>query len=179
METKKIKCVPTDIAAALRSIMMNLVCCHAIELVKVIKNTSVSCNEFLSDRLSLCPITCVNECRGSIHVHNNTEDMLDVLAKSIVFDDKHAKVVYKDLIICRLAKGQTFHAEFTVRRGNGTTHAKYSPISVCFFDNEYENGNVDLIFETIGNLPAIDVLDQSVSIFKKELYKIRDTLTKC
>ena len=119
----------------------------AIQLVKVIVNTSYMCDEFIAHRLALIPFDCSR--LPDFSEDDQTEFELNVKNTDYEEKKKTRKMVYsgdlkwisgprlfpvdKNIPIVELGPQQHIHVECIAIKGIGKFHAKWNPTSECVF----------------------------------------------
>lgn len=153
--------VSPSIANALRRIFISEIPTMAIEKVIIYENSSVIPDEVLSQRLGLIPILADAEdyeykkpedpctetnsiffklsvkCSNTNGIYENQVVYSNEL-KLISIDKKEItnssiKPVYGDIIINKLAEGQSIDLIAIAVKGIGKTHAKWSPVCTAFY----------------------------------------------
>lgn len=177
--------IPVAVGACLRKIILERVETYAVETVQVWKNTSVLHDEFIASRLALCPIRAQHPCTGRLFARNiERTGMMNVTCRHIILDDDTVECIYPDIVLAKLAPGQTLEATFNIVRGCGGTHTKFCPVSVCTLQTNAEfekasNGNffpederVDLEVETIGQFSNTDIIKRAIEELQSDLRTI-------
>jgi len=142
-----LKNVPPSFANVIRRCVLDKVPTMAIEEVELRKNSSVLYDEFVAHRLGLLPLKtdlksyylpseCKCEGKGcarcTLKMTLVGKGPGMVLAKDIKSKDPKIKVVYPDMPIVKLIRGQDIEAEMTAMLGTGKQHAKWCPGSIVY-----------------------------------------------
>ena len=160
-----LRCVDVSLANALRRIMIAEVPTIAIDLVEIVENSSVLCDEFLSHRLGLIPLdsTKVSELvkpyeymgeddsATDVHLELNVrctgEQTRDVTSEDLFSHDERVKPVCfwgndgqveksSAILIAKLRKNQQLSLKCIARKGTGKDHAKWSPVATAVFKHD-------------------------------------------
>ncbi|MCS7121516.1 MAG: DNA-directed RNA polymerase subunit D [Archaeoglobaceae archaeon] len=131
-----------------RRAMKSLVPTMVIDYVDFYVNNSFFYDEVIAHRLALIPIkTDLNRynfqekcsCKGvgcpscQVIFRLNVEGPKVVYSGDLVSEDPEVHFVYKDVPVLELFKGQQLMIEAVARLGIGKEHAKFQPVSVCFY----------------------------------------------
>lgn len=151
-----LKGVDNTIANSLRRILIGAVPTLAIEDVKIINNTSVINDEMLSHRISLIPLSYSGlEELGSFELSilcSNDKNITEVRSNELKYTLKSGdiKPLYDDILISKLKPGQQIHLEAFCKKGVGSEHSKYSPVSTVTYNKKED----DFVFnvECIGSI---------------------------
>lgn len=137
----------------------------AIDLIEVLENSSVLCDEFLAHRLGLVPLDSTkaselfkpyeyagnDDSATDVHLELNVrcvgEQTRDVTSEDLVSYDKRVKPVsFHDastgawksnaILIAKLRKNQEISMKCIARKGTGKDHAKWSPVATAVFKHE-------------------------------------------
>ena len=156
-----------SVANALRRISISEVPTVAIDLVEIVENSSVLCDEFIAHRLGLIPLVSdyasdlfvpseydgEDERKTDVHmelsVRCSSEHTLDVTANHFLCQDsKIVPINYKSLdskeqdlpgvLIVKLRKNQELKVKCIARKGIGKDHAKWSPVATAVYKCEPE-----------------------------------------
>jgi len=170
--------VDVSLANALRRVMIAEVPTVAIDLVEVLENSSVLCDEFLAHRLGLIPLdstkaselfkpyeyTGDDESATDVHlelkVRCDGEQTRDVTSEDLVSFDERVKPVSflaastgawktNAILIAKLRKNQEISMKCIARKGTGKDHAKWSPVSTAVFKHEPVVHIEQEIFDTL------------------------------
>jgi len=157
--------VDVSLANALRRVMIADVPTVAIDLIEVLENSSVLCDEFLAHRLGLVPLDSTkaselfkpyeyagnDDSATDVHLELNVrcvgEQTRDVTSEDLVSYDKRVKPVsFHDastgawksnaILIAKLRKNQEISMKCIARKGTGKDHAKWSPVATAVFKHE-------------------------------------------
>lgn len=135
-----------EIANSLRRIMMSEVTTMAIKTCHIRVNSTNIPDETLAHRLGLVPIKANPRLYKTKEVELNTIFLrlnvecsdgkpLVVYAKDIDIGDQRTfvDIAYPDIIIAKLVPGQKLSVDIECVKGQGKTHAKWSPVSTCAY----------------------------------------------
>ncbi len=139
---------PIALANSFRRAMKSLVPTMAVDYVVFYMNTSYLYDEIIAHRIGLIPIKtdldrfnmpdkCV--CNGEgcpncqISFRLNVEGPKVVYSGDLISEDPEIKPVYDKIPIVELHKGQQLMIEAVARLGTGREHAKYQPVSACYY----------------------------------------------
>ena len=151
-EELKIKFILKDsdyvFANAWRRAMKSLVPTLAVDYVDFYLNTSLLYDEIIAHRIGLIPLKtdlerynfqdkCVCEGEGcpncQVSLRLNVEGPKTVYSGDLIPDDPEVKPVYDNIPIVELYEGQQLMLEAVARLGTGKEHAKFQPVSVCYY----------------------------------------------
>lgn len=178
--------VDVSLANALRRTMISEVPSMAIEEVFIAENTSILFDEIIAHRLGLIPLktdldsyvlreecTCqgagCSRCQVSFYLDRTAEnDVETILSGDLKSDDSNTIPVSPDIPITKMTRGQKLSLEAYARLGIGKEHAKWEPVSACFYKYmpvvEVDRRKCNLCENCISVCPK--------NIFKKEKDKI-------
>ncbi len=139
---------PIAFANSFRRAMKSLVPTMAVDYVDFYMNTSFLYDEIIAHRIGLIPIktdlerfnlpekcSCGGEgcpnCQVSFRL--NVEGPKIVYSGDLVSDDPEVRPVFDNIPIIELYEGQQLMIEAVARLGTGKEHAKFQPVSVCFY----------------------------------------------
>lgn len=161
-----VKGVDASIANALRRTMIADVPTIAIDLVEVVENSSVLCDEFIAHRLGLIPLESAkaselfkpyeydgdDDTATDVHLELNVkcqnEHTRSITSADLVCFDKRVKPVnFSDatidpsgqsssVLIAKLRKNQQLSVKCIARKGTGKDHAKWSPVATAVYKYE-------------------------------------------
>ncbi|RLI85565.1 MAG: DNA-directed RNA polymerase subunit D [Archaeoglobales archaeon] len=140
--------VPIVLANSLRRAMKSLVPTMAVDYVVFYMNTSFLYDEIIAHRIGLIPIktnldrfnmpgecVCGGEgcpnCQVSFRL--NVEGPKVIYSGDLISEDPEIKPVYDNIPIVELFEGQQLMIEAVARLGIGKEHAKYQPVSSCYY----------------------------------------------
>ncbi len=146
--------VDTAFANALRRTMMSEVPIMAIEDIFYFDNTSLIPDEVLAHRIGLVPLTtdledyllpedcdCESElgcpkCRVILTLDVEAEDdTITVYSGEMESEDPNIVPASKNIPLAKLAPNQAIRFEAYAQLGKGKEHAKWSPVSMCVYQN--------------------------------------------
>ena len=139
---------PIALANSFRRAMKSLVPTMAVDYVVFYMNTSFLYDEIIAHRIGLIPIktdlkrfnlpekcVCGGEgcpnCQVSFRL--NVEGPKVVYSGDLISEDPEIKPVYDNIPIVELFEGQQLMIEAVARLGIGKEHAKYQPVSACYY----------------------------------------------
>ena len=164
-DTIKFVLYDTDlsIANALRRILLAEIPTLAIDLVEIENNTSVLCDEFLSHRLGLIPLTssairkflytrdctCMQNCPGcsvelNLNVKCTDDSTLEVTSRSLISQHPEVYPCFQNeedngILIAKLRKNQEIRMKCIAKKGIAKEHAKWAPVSAVGFEYDPDN----------------------------------------
>lgn len=189
----KIKNADIPLLNSLRRIAIAEVPTVAIEWVDILENTTSIHDECLSHRLGLIPISCSNSSVLSNmpfadKSENIEEDSLIItLKKSNPKDSQSIVHVMSDEVqthdtgltalpgisIAILSPGQSINIVCSVMKGNGTIHAKWSPVSVATF--KFSKGGLsNFEVETVGSKKGDEIILESIEILLSKIRNVKN-----
>lgn len=132
---------------SIRRAMKSLVPVLAIDYVDFYVNSSYFYDEMIAHRLAMLPIKTVEKfnlqnncvCGGvgcpscQVSFRLNVEGPRIVYSGDFVSDDPEVHFVYKEIPVLELFNGQQLMIEAIARLGIGREHAKFQPVSACFY----------------------------------------------
>jgi DNA-directed RNA polymerase subunit D len=126
----------------------------AIDEVEIFKNDSALYDEFLAHRIGLVPLKTNNKMGDKTSIDLKLVKTGPCTVYSSDLKGK-ADVVYNDIPLTILNKGQEVELVGTARLGKGIEHTKYSP-GFCFYRNLWDvkskNPSVDKIIQSSKSL---------------------------
>lgn len=160
--TFNIKGVDVSVANALRRVMIADVQTVAIDLVEIIENSSVLCDEFLAHRLGMIPLDSkkapelrkpfeyagdddsATDVHLELNVRCHSDQARDITSEDLVsYDERVRPVLFKGatsgstnsggVLIAKLRKNQQISLKCIARKGSGKDHAKWSPVATAVF----------------------------------------------
>jgi DNA-directed RNA polymerase subunit D len=194
-----IKGVPRSYASAVRRFALSEVPVMAIDDVVVLENSSVMYDELMAHRLGLIPLftdlqryvlpeEC--ECKSELGCPKcRVLFVLDVEATDrprtvysgdlVSAEDKQTRPTNPSIPIVKLVPGQKLKLEAYARLGKGKDHAKWQPATVSVLTPLGTNAKEDehqLYIETVGSLPAAEIVVQALRILMNKLDRIHEEL---
>jgi len=185
--------VDCSVSNALRRICIAEVPTLAIDLVEVLENSSVLCDEFVSHRLGLVPLLSglakefnfpyefseeedsKTDVHFDLHVRAQKDQTLDVTSDDLVCQDKRISPVqyssstekFKStkagILIVKLRKNQEIQVRCVARKGLGKDHAKWSPVATAVFRYEPTIQIDEGIFSTLSESEKVDFVNSCPS----------------
>lgn len=179
-------------ANAVRRFALSEVPVMAIDDVVILENTSIVYDEVLAHRLGLIPIytdltryTLPEECGCKSELGcpkcrvlfvldaTATDKPKTIYSGELVSEDKETRPISPNIPIVRLAPGQKVKLEAYAKLGKGKNHAKWQPATVAVLRDVEEEGNkFELYIESVGALPATEILLQAIKILYAKMNKI-------
>ncbi len=178
--------VDVAVANALRRIMTSEVPTMAIDEIYVAENTTPLFDEVIAHRLGLIPLktdldsyvpkdkcSCegvgCSRCQVILSLDKKAEsDVETIYSDALKSDDSKVTPVSPNIPITKMIRGQRLTLEAYARLGTGKEHAKWEPVSACFY--KYKP-LVEL--DTVKcNLCGVCVSECPKNIFKIEKNKI-------
>lgn len=163
--------ITVPLANALRRVIIADVETWAIELVQFEVNTTVLHDEMIAHRLGLIPLTSsvdpdVQEVRFALDLTAGTEPE-EWTSEQLESDNDDVIPAIDGIPIVKVARGQQLKLTATAKRGTGYEHAKWSPVSSCFFQVTPEG----ILFEveTTGSLDPVEVVQQGIAFLRDKL----------
>jgi DNA-directed RNA polymerase subunit D len=143
-----LKNAPIAFANSFRRAMKSLVPTLAVDHVVFYMNTSFLYDEIIAHRIGLIPIKtdlerfnlpekCV--CNGEgcpncqISFRLNVEGPRVIYSGDLISEDTEIAPVYGNIPIVELYEGQQLMIEAIARLGTGKEHAKFQPVSACYY----------------------------------------------
>ncbi|MEM4574663.1 MAG: DNA-directed RNA polymerase subunit D [Archaeoglobaceae archaeon] len=133
---------------SIRRAMKSLVPTMAIDYVDFYVNSSNFYDEMIAHRLAMIPIKTIPgkfnlqkdcSCGGvgcpscQVSFRLNVEGPRIVYSGDFVSDDPEVHFAYKDIPVLELFSGQQLMIEAVARLGIGKEHAKFQPVSACYY----------------------------------------------
>lgn len=166
-----------QLANVLRRVMIADVPTWAIEFVQFEKNTTVLIDEMIAHRLALIPLTSSNEpvdddgvplqeVRLALEFKAGTQPE-EVYSEQLESDNNDIIPAIDGIPIVKAARQQELKLVAIAKRGTGFEHAKWSPVSKCFFQVVPEG--ILFTMETIGSLDPVEVVHRAIGIIREKL----------
>ena len=146
--------VDTSFVNTLRRAMVAEVPTMTIEDIFYFDNSSLIPDEILANRLGFTPLKtdldnyvlpedcdCNAElgcpkCRAVLTLDiEATENTVTVYSGDLVADDPNTAPVSDKVVLAKLAEGQSIRFEAYAQLGQGKVHSKWSPVSMCVYQN--------------------------------------------
>ncbi len=163
--------IETPLANSLRRVMIADVPTWAIEFVQFELNTTLLHDEMIAHRLGQIPLASsvepeVEEVNFSLDLTagTDTEEWTSELLES---SDENVISAIDGIPIVKVARGQQLKLTATAKRGTGFEHAKWSPVSTCFFQSTTD-GHLFKV-ETTGSLDPVEVVQRAIDILREKL----------
>lgn len=179
-------------ANAVRRLALSEVPVMAIDDVVILENTSMVYDEVLAHRLGLIPIytdlsryvlpeecSCKSElgcprCRVLFVLDAAAGDKpKTIYSGDLVSEDKETKPISPNIPLVKLAPGQKLKLEAYAKLGKGKDHAKWQPATVAVLrDADAEGKKFELYIESVGALPATQILLEAIKILHNKMNSI-------
>lgn len=146
--------VDTAFTNALRRTMVSEVPTMTIEDIFYFDNSSLVPDEILANRIGFTPLKtdldsyvlpeecdCGAElgcpkCRAVLTMDvESTGDTITVYSGDLVADDPNIAPASKNIVLAKLAEKQAIRFEAYAQLGQGKVHSKWSPVSMCVYQN--------------------------------------------
>lgn len=182
-------------ANALRRFALSEVPVMAIDDVIILENSSPMYDELVAHRLGLIPLTtdleryrlpeecdCNNplgcsNCRVFLVLDAEAQDGVKaVYSRDLISEDQAIKPVSPDIPIVKLAPGQKLKLEAYARLGKGKDHAKWQAATISVLKDGPGEGELTLVIESSGALPAPLILQKAAEILRRKLENFLLTL---
>lgn len=165
----------TELANALRRVMIADVPTWAIETVQFEKNTTVLHDEYIAHRLALIPLTSsvpIDEEEVKFTVEFCAGEEPEELTSDMLTSDNNDVVPAIDNIpIIKANNHQELIFTATAKKGTGFDHSKWSPVSTCFFQVVPE-GHLFTV-DVTGSLDPTEVVQQAIDILRDRLEDVK------
>jgi len=157
-------------ANTLRRIMIADVETWAIEDVQIENNTTILPDEMIGHRLGLLPLTSsfeptVETVKLTLDI-TATDNLETWRSELLTSNDNNIVSAIDGIIIVKVVKGQQLKLTAIAKKNCGYEHAKWSPVSTCFFVNT-DKGIVFNI-ETTGSLDPVEVVNRAIVIMRNK-----------
>jgi len=166
-----------SLANSLRRVMIADVETWAIELVQFEENSTVLHDEMIAHRLGLIPLTSSAEPIDAEEVRLTLncvagEEPEEWMSEQLESDNDDVVPAIDGIPIVKAARGQCLKLTAIAKRGTGFEHAKWSPVSSCFFQ-QLPKG---ILFEveTTGSLDPVEVVQKGIEILREKLQTCMD-----
>ncbi len=159
--------IEESLANAIRR-YMNQIPVLAVDEVKISRNDSPLYDETIAHRIGLIPI----KTDKSVNVKTTSKLKLDVKKEGMVYSGElkgDLKIVYENIPITTLNKGQELNIIATVKKGKGEDHAKFSP-GLMFYRNV-----VDIKLDKDCPKEIVNICSKKVFDFKEENVVVKDS----
>ncbi len=183
-------------ANAVRRFALSEVPVMAIDDVVILENTSIVYDEVLAHRLGLIPIytdlarytlpeecDCKNElgcprCRVLFVLDAGAGDRTKIVySGDLVSEDKEIRPISPNIPLVKLAPGQKLKLEAYAKLGKGKDHAKWQAATVSVLRDAGDDGQkFELYIESVGALPATNILLQAVKMLYSKINKVYEDI---
>lgn len=161
----------TALLNSLRRIMISEVETWAIEYVRVVTNTTVIPDEMIAHRLGLIPLILQEEPETDIaefsFAETAGEEPVEWCSELLVSEDDYLLPAFDGIPIVKAAKGQKLEFTAIAKKGIGSTHAKWSPVSKCFV-KEGSAGHTFTV-RSVGAMDPRDIVKNAIKILQEKL----------
>ena len=163
--------IEVPLANALRRVMIADVPTVAIELVQFEVNTTVLHDEMIAHRLGLIPLTSSVELEDkavNFNLDLTAEDNIEEWTSELLESDNEDVIpAISGIPIVKVSRGQQLKLTATTKRGTGFEHAKWSPVSTCFFQVTSDGFKFEV--ETTRSLDPVEVVKRAIDILREKL----------
>lgn len=166
---------------SLRRVMISEIPTMAIEVVKILKNSSVVPDETLSHRLGLIPIKSDSFDKNDklyIDLIVNSDSTKTIYSNSLVVKNSEGKIlkglISDDFIICKVTRGQEINLTCIAIMGIGYEHAKWSPSCGTIIKKNDSGFNVKL--ETTLSLSPENMFIKGIEVLREKLINFRNNV---
>ncbi|MHA1370859.1 MAG: DNA-directed RNA polymerase subunit D, partial [Promethearchaeota archaeon] len=194
--------IDTELANALRRVILTEVPAMAITEVLFIENSTPLYDEIIAHRLGMIPLTtdldsyvlperctcdgvgcskCKCEFQCSVHA---TDTIKNVFSSDLISTDPEIRPVSPKILITKMAKDSRLIFEAEARLGQGKDHAKFQPVSMVSY-KMYPNIEIDdskfKNYKYIGdneNDPIVKMCPKKILRWEGKKLKVTD-LEKC
>lgn len=179
-----------DILNSYRRVMMSHILTYCFDNFEVITNETSNHDDFVTSRISLIRFNQTLDepeeemLAKKFVLHKKTTedtDIYDMMSSDIEsIDDITKKYCRPDVQLYKLYNNQELHVKFSLSRGIGRTHAKYSPISnvTITYDGHADNPSTTakMYIETNGNITARHVLLKGIDVITSSLENLSNSI---
>lgn len=172
--------VDTAFTNALRRTMVSEVPTMTIEDIFYFDNSSLVPDEILANRIGFTPLKtdldsyvlpedcdCAAElgcpkCRAVLTMDvESTGDTITVYSGDLVADDPNTAPASANIVLAKLAEKQAIRFEAYAQLGQGKVHSKWSPVSMCVYQNValipiVDKGKVEECISDCGDAASIE-----------------------
>lgn len=136
----------------------------AIDVVEIEENTTILHDELIAHRLGLIPLmdlfdTDLEQIRFTLDLQANLPEE-NWMSQRLQSEHPDVLLPMENVLITKAKCGQRLKLNAIARKGNGSIHAKWTPVTICNF-RKVENGYLFTV-ETNGAL-SMDKLLQKIS----------------
>ncbi len=163
-----IKGIGVELANALRRAAINSVETFAIDTVTFYENSSSMFDEYIAHRIGLVPIKTPKGFHkdDKIMFGIESEGPKTVMSEELKSEDKDVGVVYGNIPIIKLDKGQRLRVECNAIMGNAKRHAKFQP-GITSYDQE--NSIFKFYIESFGQMPPKEIIKRACDTLIEEM----------
>jgi len=193
--TIQLEGVDRSYANAVRRFCISEVPSMAIDDVVILENSSVLYDEILAHRLGMVPIRTdleryvlpekcdcgsplgCNKCRVLLVLDaTGKERVTTIYSGDLVSEDREMRPISETIPLVKLARGQTVKLEAYARLGRGKEHAKWQPCTVAVLTDGKPDGNLNLMVESVGGLPARQIVLKAIKLLGEKLKEIQTSV---
>jgi DNA-directed RNA polymerase subunit D len=192
----RLKGVSRVYANSLRRLSISEVPTMAIDEVVILENSSAMYDELIAHRLGLTPLKTdltrfvlpdqcdchstlgCSKCRVLLVLDAEAVDKpKTVYSGDMVSEDTVVKPISLTVPIVKLGSGQKIKLEAYARLGRGKEHAKWQPTTASVLTSDGDKDDeFTLYIETVGSLPASQVIVKAAEILETRLKDFKVTL---
>jgi len=194
----RLKGVSRVYANSLRRLSISEVPTMAIDEVVILENSSAMYDELIAHRLGLIPLKTdltrfvlpdqcdcrstlgCSKCRVLLVLDAEAVDRpRTVYSGDMVSEDAVVKPISLNIPIVKLAPGQKIKLEAYAKLGRGKEHAKWQPTTASVLTSNGDDDNeFTLYIETVGSLPASQVVIKAAEILEARLRDFKASIER-
>jgi DNA-directed RNA polymerase alpha subunit len=164
--------ISSDLANALRRIMISEVPTWAIEFVQFENNTTVLTEEMIAHRLGLIPLTSSTEptedtVEFTLDLTANGDEIVEWCSELLESNDDNVVPAIDGIPIVKARHEQKLKVKAIAKRGTGLEHAKWSPVSSCYFRKVSEGYLFEV--EATGSLEPVEIVTRAITVLREKL----------
>jgi DNA-directed RNA polymerase subunit D len=175
----KLSGADSNMANALRRIVINTVQSFAIDKVTFYENSSPMFDEYIAHRIGLVPLVTPTKGydeKDEIAFSLSAEGPTTVYSKELKSSDKSVKVANEKIPLIKLGEGQTLRLDAKAVMGAGNRSSKFQPGLITF--KELSDTDFEFYIETFGQMPPTEILARALSIISDNVKEIHKELKK-
>ncbi len=166
-----IKGVGVELANAIRRSSINSVETFAIDTVTFYENSSSMFDEYIAHRIGLIPIKTPKGFHkdDKIMFSLESEGPKTVMSGELISEEKEVGVVYDNIPIIKLDKGQRLRVECSAVMENARKHAKFQPGITSY---EQEDSIFKFYIESFGQIPPKEIIKRACDTLIEEMKEV-------